>query len=243
MQELLLKDFIYHISHDLRAPVRHIKSFFSLLISDLNGKLSEDQEELVQYIDTSIQTLSSQLEGLLKLSRINSDDMLAEKFDVKDKVIDTINKKFKTANIKTQWLIHGNTSIISYLPLINIALEEIINNAAKFVSPGNSPELKITIAASENNVDIAFTDSGIGITCENASEVFSPFRRYVLAKEYEGIGLGLTLAQAALLRCGSSLEWKNNDGNGTTFSLSLPKIINNHTKEKCDREHLEQPDE
>jgi signal transduction histidine kinase len=100
-------------------------------------------------------------------------------------------------------------------------LSNLLGNAVKFVAPGVAPEVRVWSEAQGEMVRIHVRDNGIGIAKEYQEAIFGIFRR--LNREYEGTGIGLTIAKKAAERMGGSIALESEPGRGSTFTLTLPR--------------------
>ncbi len=222
-----IKSFVYHVSHDLKAPVRHIREFYRLFIDSLENDLTDEQKEFDKYIQLGISNLSSQLDGMLKLSRVNTSELHYEAIslcEVFDSLVAPCSEDPKSTAITVQC--DAALSINTDRRLLDLAINEIIDNALKFKAQDRPSLLFIKIQVKGPLVSIQFEDNGIGIPDESSADPFQPFQpfqRYSNAIDFPGIGIGLSIVKFICIRLGGDVAMKKNEEQGVVVTLNLPK--------------------
>jgi len=221
-----LEAFSYSISHDLRAPLRHIGGFVDLLkksnSENLNPSgirylniISDSAVEMGKLID-AILSFSRLSRGDLNLSRINSNNMVS-------KVISSFNTETSGRNIVLNQ--SDLSEIMADENLINQVWVNLISNAIKYTSKKEKAEVDIG-CKSENDMIVFFVkDNGAGFDMKYSSKLFGVFQRLHKAKDFEGIGIGLANVNRIVLRHGGKCWAESEVDNGATFYFSVPNII------------------
>ncbi|MGF1556835.1 sensor histidine kinase [Paucihalobacter sp.] len=216
-----LDDFASMAAHDLKAPIRNIKSFMNLLKSEQDW--SEDITMYFDYIDTSITKMNLLIDGLMDYAKIDNNDANAETVNLdqlvtnalKDCAVDLEN----SVSLTKEFL----PVIYSFPILLLIAVHNLINNAIKY---NKSHPIEITVAYKAENGfhSLAFSDNGIGIDAAYFDEIFKPFKRLHTQSEFEGSGLGLATCKRIMKNLKGSISVNSALGRGSTFTIKIPII-------------------
>ena len=222
-----LADFVYTISHDLNAPLRHICEFSKILKQSLDGKLSEEEKEYFGYIIESGHKAENIIESLLQYSRLNIEAFEVTSFDCHDLVQKVIHS-FKLDIEKTK--AHLN---ISNMPIklqgdrnkIEKLFHVIIENALRFQKPDKAPEINITANKKKGGWVFSISDNGIGMNPENHENVFQIFKQLdpdnYPSNLNQGMGIGLTLAKKIIDQHHGKIWLESALGKGTTVHFML----------------------
>ncbi|MBU6391597.1 MAG: ammonium transporter [Planctomycetes bacterium] len=224
----LKSEFLATMSHELRTPLNAIIGFAEVLRDEIAGTLAVEQKEYVEDIHSSGQHLLNMINSILDLSKIEAGklELQYEEFPIKDAVDEVLNTIVGFSDKKG---IRIHTDIEGDIPSISAdkvkfkqIMFNLLSNAVKF-TPENG---RITINAKLTNQHIQFavTDTGIGIKSEDMDKIFEAFRQLdaSYARRYEGTGLGLTLTKRLVELHGGEIWVKSEYGKGSTFTFTLP---------------------
>ncbi len=224
----LKSEFLATMSHELRTPLNAIIGFAEVLRDEIAGTLAVEQKEYVEDIHNSGQHLLNMINSILDLSKIEAGKLglQYEEFPIKDAVNEVLNTIVGFSDKKG---IHIHTNIEGDIPFISAdkvkfkqIMFNLLSNAVKF-TPENG---RITINAKLTNqhIQVAVTDTGIGIKSEDMDKIFEAFRQLdaSYARRYEGTGLGLTLTKRLVELHGGEIWVKSEYGKGSTFTFTLP---------------------
>ncbi len=224
----LKSEFLATMSHELRTPLNSIIGFAEVLKDEVVGTLSAEQKEYLSDIHGSGQHLLNMINSILDLSKIEAGklELHYEEFPVKEAINEVLNTIIGFSNKKG---IRINTHIHEDVPSITVdkvkfkqIMFNLLSNAVKF-TPENG---RVTINASLMNqhVQIAVSDTGIGIKSEDMDKIFEAFRQLdaSYARHYEGTGLGLTLTKRLIELHGGKIWVISEFGKGSTFTFTLP---------------------
>lgn len=229
-----LQQFAHVASHDLKEPVRKIKTFTSRLEDHLEGQLDASATKFIDRIHVATDRMFNMIDGVLAYSKINADLQKNALVDLNETIknIETdleVSLQKTGAEIKYQDLptIEG-ASVLLYQLFYNL-----INNSIKFAKVDAAPQIQITSTLKiENNRDvvvIVLKDNGIGFPPEQATRIFETFSRLNSKDSYEGTGLGLSLCKKIVERHDGNITAIGTPNQGATFIITLPlKQIENN---------------
>ncbi|OWW18538.1 PAS domain S-box protein [Noviherbaspirillum denitrificans] len=229
----LAKDrFLASMSHELRTPLNAIIGFTGTLLMRLPGPLTNDQEKQLRTIQTSAKHLLSLINDLLDLAKIESGKIrlhlepIACQPLVAD-ITETLSPlaRQKGLRFRTEFQ-QQDIRVVTDQRALRQILINLTNNAIKFTDSG---EVRISVAEQGpedgNTVHITVTDTGVGIRAEDQSKLFQAFTQLdaTSTKRFEGTGLGLYLCQKLADLIGGTLTLQSRQGEGSAFTLTLPK--------------------
>ncbi|MGB0720276.1 MAG: sensor histidine kinase [Bdellovibrionales bacterium] len=221
-----LEEFAYIVSHDLNAPLRHIRSFSNLLIKSMGDKVSDDEREYVRFIENGVIKLEDMLAALLHYSRVNTKTEAFTALACED-VLNTVIAGLD-ADIKSS----GATITLGHLPpaingdktQIQMLFHHLIDNALKFRSADTPPVIDISAVEKDGAWLFSITDNGIGIPVEQHENVFKIFKRLNPDNGLSGIGAGLTIAKAIAERHNGQIRIDPDYTDGCRVCVDLPCV-------------------
>lgn len=224
----LKSEFLATMSHELRTPLNAIIGFAEVLKDEITGTLNAEQKEYLGDIHSSGQHLLNMINSILDLSKIEAGkfELQNEEFSVEETIHEVLNTITECSHKKDICL---RTYILEDIPSIRAdkvkfkqIMYNLLSNAIKF-TPENG---KITINAKlmDHHIQIAVSDTGIGIKPEDMEKLFEAFRQVdgSYARRYEGTGLGLILTKRLIELHGGKIWVKSMYGKGSTFTFTLP---------------------
>ena len=222
-----LQQFAHVASHDLKEPVRKIRTFTERLTDDKNTKFSDEAKTYIHKVNSATDRMHTMIEGVLNYSMINARGQNIEPVDLNEivKSIETdlelmITQKSATIKYEALPTIDG-ASVLLYQLFYNL-----INNSLKFTGPGTSPFITITSAVANNDgksfAEIRVQDNGIGFEQHESEKIFDTFSRLNSKDQFEGTGLGLSLCKRIVLRHGGNIEAIGKRNEGAVFIVQLP---------------------
>lgn len=221
-----LETFSYSVSHDLRAPLRHIAGFIDLLMKNNASQLDAAGIRYLNIISESAHEMGNLIDALLTFSRLSRTELMGKQCNTKNMINQTLrifSKELSERNVEI---------IISDLPdtigdenLLNQVWLNLISNALKYSR--NEEKAIIEIGGKiENNKSIFYVrDNGVGFDMKYADKLFGVFQRLHKARDFEGIGIGLANVNRIISRHGGVCWADSEVGKGATFSFSLPNKI------------------
>ncbi|MFZ6029983.1 MAG: sensor histidine kinase [Chloroflexota bacterium] len=221
-----LDAFSYSVSHDLRAPLRHINSYSKILMNDHAGQLSPEGRTHLERISDAGQKMNQLIDDLLRLSRVTSLEMHLTPVDLALLAQPIVNELYQSAPHRPATITMPPTLPARADPsLIHIVLLNLLHNAWKFTSqtPNAAIELGQLPAPPDSKEAVYFVrDNGVGFDMQYAKKLFTPFQRLHSAEEFEGTGIGLTLVQRIIRRHGGNVWVEAAPNQGATFFFTLP---------------------
>lgn len=220
-----LEAFSYSISHDLRAPLRHINAFIYLLEQSLRGKLTDESRLRLKVVASAAEHLGQLVDDLLNLSRVGRQELckipvsltsLAE--EARSHLLSEMGER------KVEWVI-GSLPTVSGDPIaLRQVLVNLFSNALKYSSPRPRSRVEINCREEDGETVCYVRDNGVGFDMKNASRLFGVFQRLHSDKEFEGTGIGLAIVRRIIQRHGGRVWAESEVDQGATFYFSLPKL-------------------
>lgn len=222
------EDFAYIVSHDLNAPLRHVKEFTRLIVGSRKEGLTEEEKRYVLFLEKSLQKLDAMQGALLSFSRLSTRVDSLRNTDFYQVITSVVNELSDGFKVYTPVIEFGNMpSMLADSDHIRLLFYHLIDNALKFHKE-NAPQRKVFISAKDHGRSWMFEvkDNGIGIDKRYHEEVFRMFRR-LEPEKYPGIGAGLAIARKIVRRHGGEISIESEAGNGTNvlFSIAGPAIL------------------
>jgi PAS domain S-box-containing protein len=220
-----LEAFSYSVSHDLRAPLRHVIGFVELLQKDVSSSLSDKSFQHLKTISKSAKGMGVLIDDLLAFSRVAQSEMKKKEVNL-DELMREILGDFATETKARRivWEIHSLPSVQADRALLRMVLVNLISNAVKFT--GGCTEAKIEIGCApgdEHEIVIFIRDNGAGFDPRYADKLFGVFQRLHSQDEFEGTGIGLANVQRIIQRHGGRVWAEGVVDKGATFYFSIPK--------------------
>jgi PAS domain S-box-containing protein len=220
-----LEAFSYSVSHDLRAPLRHIIGFVDLLNSRDLSSLDEKSRHYMQVITQAAQKMGVLIDDLLAFSRMGRSEMMKTRVDFDQLVRDIVKELSEDARDREiQWEIAPLPAIVGDAAMLRQVMVNLLSNAIKFTRP--RPLAKIEIGALDDRPGetlLFVRDNGVGFDIRYVNKLFSLFQRLHSNEEFEGTGVGLANVQRIVLRHGGKVWAESALDGGATFWVSLPK--------------------
>ncbi len=220
-----LQQFAHVASHDLKEPVRKLKTFINRLEDEFSDSLPEKGKSYLEKMRNASTRMGDMIEGVLNYSSFNEGEQVIAPVDL-SQIIGSIESDLelviqqKNATITKT----GLTTIQGAPILIYQLFYNLINNALKFSN--DNPQISITcrIAGDANNsmVEIDVEDNGIGFDPGLAQRIFNAFTRLNSKDKFEGTGLGLALCKKIAERHNGSIRATSQENKGSTFTVTLP---------------------
>jgi light-regulated signal transduction histidine kinase (bacteriophytochrome) len=217
-----LEAFSYSVSHDLRAPLRHINGFSQALLADYADKLDEMGKSYLQEVRSASQEMAQLIDDVLELARVTRSEMQREEVSLSELACSAVadlqktnGRQAVTVNIEEGLCTRGDKR------LLKIVLSNLLGNAWKFTSKQDKAE--ITFGSERGNGEISYfvRDNGAGFDMTYVNKLFGAFQRLHNAAEFEGTGIGLATVQRIVHRHGGRVWAEGTVDGGATFYFTL----------------------
>ncbi|HEU5187790.1 MAG TPA: HAMP domain-containing sensor histidine kinase, partial [Candidatus Saccharimonadales bacterium] len=219
-------DFIALAAHELRGPITVIRGYLDVFNDELNGKLDEEQRQLLERLEVSAERLTGYVNNILNVSRYDRHQFTLH---MQEEQVDTIVAGVApdlTLRAKTQGrtlrfdVPQGLPTVAADRSSIGEVITNLVDNAIKYSRPGG--EVILRAAVKENLVEITVQDYGIGIPASVIGNLFNRFyRSHHSNKIVGGTGLGLYICKAITEMHGGTIWARSTEGQGTTFGFTL----------------------
>lgn len=219
-----LQQFVYSVSHDLRAPLRAINGFSEALREDYGDVLKGDAQIYLGHLCTGAQEMGNLIDDLLKLSRVTRGEIVMNETDlsaIADEVAEGL-KKLETGR-NGEFVIQPNVSAFADQRLMRVTLENLLGNAWKFSR--HEPAARIEFGAREENGKVVcyVRDNGVGFDMAYVDKLFTPFQRLNQQDAFEGTGIGLSTVRRVIAHHGGRTWAEGAVGEGATFYFELSR--------------------
>ena len=219
-----LEGVLYHVAHDLRAPLRAMEGFTQLLLEHHAASFDTEGVDYGRRIIDASKRMDELIHDLLAYGRLTHMEVACRRLDLETQV-DWVLAEM-ASEIKAR---HANIFVEKPLPpvwanaaVLNQILTNLLSNALKFVSPNVVPSVQISGERSQGRVLISVQDNGIGIEQAHYEKIFHVFGRLHGANVYPGTGIGLAIARKGAERMNGIVRVESHPGQGSRFLLELP---------------------
>ena len=219
-----LESFCYTVSHDLRAPLRHISGFANILSEECFDSLNDLGRDCLKRITSASSRMGILIDDLLHLSRVSQAEIKLENVDLSksaEKIISMFRDTDTGRTVRT--VVTDGLSAFGDAVLLDLVLQNLIGNAWKYSS--NNPEALIEVGRATVDGKEAFfvRDNGVGFDMAYCKKLFRVFER-LHGSEFEGTGIGLATVQRIINRHGGEVWADSSVGNGATFYFTLSEV-------------------
>ena len=219
-----LEAFSYSVSHDLRAPLRHINGFVDLLKENYTGLLPEKGQHYLEVIVNSSRHMGTLIDDLLQFSRTGRQEMQKTDINMDVVIYDVLNSlEQEIGKRKIEWNITTLPTVKGDQSLLRMVWYNLLSNAIKFTRAKNPAQIEVGFADEKNEYTFFVRDNGAGFDMRFAHKLFGVFQRLHTAKEFEGTGIGLANVRRIILKHGGRTWAESKLNEGAAFYFSLPK--------------------
>ncbi len=235
-----LESFAHLAAHELKAPLRSITGFAGLLRKKIQGKLTEEEDNMFEVISESNRKMHDMVGSLNQLGSVSKMELNPTEFSI-DELIDEISFERKNDFIKKNAVVNSNFSI----PIINgdrtlikQLLSNLIGNALKFVSIGVTPLIEISLDQIDDELLFIVRDNGIGIPEDKRENIFTLFERLNNRSEFSGSGIGLAICKKIVDLHNGKIWVETSPTGGSEFHIILPIQIASKQTYKVEQSKL-----
>jgi len=218
-----LEGFCYSIAHDLRAPLRSMAGFSTVLLDDFGSKLGARGCSYLEKIVAAGQQMDVLIHDLLEYGRFTTVDFQKDSVDAEEvlnQVIHNLQPQISERHARIER--KGKLPKISgHKVVLEAAFSNLLTNAIKFVPPDTRPKVTIWPEEQEKQIRIWIGDNGIGIEPRYHQKIFEVFQRLHPQESYPGTGIGLAIVHRAMQRIGGDVGVESEPGKGSKFWLGV----------------------
>ncbi|MCX6951653.1 MAG: ATP-binding protein [Verrucomicrobia bacterium] len=219
-----LESFSYSISHDLRAPLRHISGYVDMLSTELGATLAPEPRRHLNVIASASVEMGQLIDDLLAFSRLARTEQQRERVDLDKLVAEAIGRlELATKDRPVEWHVAALPAVIADRALLRQVWANLLGNAVKFTRGRTPARIEIGVAGEEaGRVVLCVRDNGAGFDMRYADKLFGVFRRLHRAEEFEGTGIGLATVRQIVNRHGGRVWAEARPNEGAAFYFALP---------------------
>ena len=220
-----LEAFSYSVSHDLRAPVRHVAGFVAMLHKDAGPTLSPKSLGHLNTISEAATRMGHLIDDLLSFSRVGKSEMQKRLVNLDELVRATVRDcPIQPENRNIQWKIGPLPAVRADRSLLRMVFVNLVSNAVKFTGARTDAIIEIGCASNDGAETVIFIrDNGVGFDPKYTEKLFGVFQRLHSQQEFEGTGIGLANIRRIIQRHGGRTWAVGVLDVGATFYFSLPK--------------------
>ncbi|MCC6698243.1 MAG: PAS domain S-box protein [Candidatus Hydrogenedentes bacterium] len=222
-----LEAFSYSVSHDLRAPLRHLTGFVSLLLRRTPAGLDEKNLHYLNVISASAAEMGKLIDDILSFARMGRVDMTKSRVDMQE-LVQAVLLLFQHDLERRDivWSVGPLPCVYGSPEMLRTVMSNLISNAIKFTSKQPHARIEIGQFSVDDSEDVFYVrDNGAGFDMNYADKLFGLFQRLHRMDEFEGTGLGLANVHRIVQRHGGRTWAEGAEGAGATFYFSLPRIV------------------
>ncbi|SNS79452.1 Bacteriophytochrome (light-regulated signal transduction histidine kinase) [Noviherbaspirillum humi] len=218
-----LESFSYSVSHDLRAPLRHIAGFTDLLMEFEGSQLSERGLRFLRNIKDSARFAGKLVDDLLSFSQMGRAALRIDKVDMNELVTNALTKIANDDEGRVvNWKIASLPMIEGDPAFLQLALYNLLANAVKYTRTREVAEIEVSSESTNDEIIFHVRDNGVGFSMEYVHKLFGVFQRLHRMEDFEGTGIGLANVRRIVERHGGRVWAEGRPDEGAMFSFSIP---------------------
>jgi PAS domain S-box-containing protein len=219
-----LEAFSYSVSHDLRAPLRHITGFVELLNKKVFDTLDKQGKHYLNMISDSSKHMGILIDDLLTFSHIGRSVIMKTRLSLKQLIIEVLQDlQEETKGRDIIWKIEEMPEVYGDRTMLKLMLINLISNALKFTRRRTQANIEIGCIPEEDEFAFFIRDNGVGFDMNYVDKLFNVFQRLHKQEEFEGTGIGLANVKRIVTRHGGRVWAEGAIDQGATFYFSLPR--------------------
>lgn len=215
-----MEAFSYSVSHDLRAPLRGIIGFSSILEEDYSHALDQEGKRILNVIKNNTLKMGTLIDDLLAFSRMGKQELRKTSIDINTMVKEIIHEMQPSEKIK--WNIHSLGAVTADYNTLRQVWINLISNAVKYSAQNAQPEIEIGSYKEDEGQVFYVKDNGVGFNAQYKNKLFKVFQRLHSPADFEGTGVGLAIVDKIVARHGGKVWAESEQGRGAAFYFSLP---------------------
>ena len=217
-----LEAFSYSVSHDLRAPLRHIDGFAGTLLEEHGAQLRPEAQHQLKRIQEGTQKMARMIEDLLNLARLDRRSMALQMTSLNSLIENVLhNLESETTDRKIDWRVGSLPSVNCDPGLIQQVFVNLLSNAVKYTRRRERAIIEINQSTIDGQLALFVRDNGAGFNPKYSDKLFGTFQRLHSDQEFEGTGVGLATVQRIIRKHGGRIWAEAEINKGATFYFSL----------------------
>ncbi len=221
-----LEAFSYSVSHDLRAPLRHIVGFSDLLLESSSSEDATLRQRFLTNIKESARLAGKLVDDLLSFSQMGRAALRPVEIDMSHLVASCIDKlAFDTAGRNIEWNLAPLPRITADPTFLHLAVQNLLSNAVKFTGGRDPATIRVWSEQSAQETVFHIADNGAGFNMDYVHKLFGVFQRLHRMEDFQGTGIGLANVRRIVERHGGRVWAESVQGRGATFSFSIPRAL------------------
>jgi signal transduction histidine kinase len=219
-----IEAFSYSVSHDLRAPLRHVNGFVDLLMARSKDQLDEKSQRYLTVIAEGAKQMGRLIDDLLSFSRMSRSEMAETTVPLDALVREVLPEVQRDAQGREiEWSLAPLPEVRGDRAMLRIVLTNLLANAVKYTRGRQPARIEVGSRPGENGEAVLFVkDNGVGFDMKYADKLFGVFQRLHRAEEFEGTGIGLATVRRIIYRHGGRTWAEGQPGQGAAFYVSIP---------------------
>jgi K+-sensing histidine kinase KdpD len=221
-----LESFAYSVSHDLRAPLRHVAGYSELLQRHASSSFDEKSHRYIETIVESSRRMGTLIDDLLSFSRIGRAETKKTQVSLEQLVREVVAEVSQDASGRDiAWKIGALPVCYGDRTMLKLVITNLLSNAVKFTRMQARATIEVgCVDAIQDEVEIFVRDNGAGFDMQYANKLFGVFQRLHRTEEFEGTGIGLATVQRIVNRHGGKVRAEGAVDQGASFYFSLSKV-------------------
>jgi signal transduction histidine kinase len=217
-----MEAFCYSVSHDLRAPLRHIDGFSKILRDDFGAQMDPEATHCLNRIQTAIHNMGHLVDDLLNLSRLTRSEMATRPVVLANLAKSVLlEMEPDLAGRKIDWKIGALPTVIGDPRLLKQVLVNLFSNALKFTRRCDQAVVEVSHLQRDRESIVVVRDNGVGFDMKYADKLFGVFQRLHTSQQFEGTGVGLATVQRIIQKHGGRVWAESQPGNGASFYFTV----------------------
>jgi signal transduction histidine kinase len=217
-----LEAFCYSVSHDLRAPLRHIDGFSKILMEDFASQLTPEAAHCLDRIQKSINNMGLLVDALLNLSRLTRKGIAPQRVPLGEMVnVARTELQTELAGRNVTWRIGALPVVQGDPSLLKQVFVNLLANAVKFTRNRESAVIEVFQLEGKDETTILIRDNGVGFNMKYADKLFGVFQRLHTSEQFEGTGVGLATVQRIIQKHGGRVWAESEPEHGASFYFTV----------------------
>lgn len=219
-----LESFSYSVAHDLRAPLRAVHGYSSILEQEYEDIFDPEAKRIFEMIKSNISKMGQLIDDLLAFSRLGRKEVNSSKLNMNELTQSAIDEINKSVSHKSKIIVRNLPEVMGDTSLLSQVMINLLSNAIKYSSKKDEPIIHIFSEVKNGEITFSVQDNGAGFDMNYYDKLFGVFQRLHSESEFEGTGVGLAIAHRIISKHGGKIWAEGIVDEGATFNFTLPVI-------------------